>query len=178
MKQVLKKHLKDNIADIFLIGSSIKDKLIPADIDIIVLLKEKNLRQVEDALFKIKEDISFIKNLHMEPLFLDTMFDESIFLTVLHEGFSIKENKFVSEIMNLKSYVIFSYGLENLSKIDKVRFAQALYGRNGKGLLSEFGGVSLGSGSFMVDVSKEELFKEFFKKWKVIYTRKRAFVSD
>jgi predicted nucleotidyltransferase len=178
LKSLLKKHLKNNIADIFIIGSSLKDKLAPRDLDIIVLFKEKNLKQIEEELYNIKESISFIKEVHIEPLFINSMFEEKIFLTILHEGFSIKENKFLSELMNLKSMEIFSFSLENLSKIDKVRFAQTLYGRKKDGLLYNEKGVSLGQGSFMVNVEKEEIFKELMKKWKINYKCKRAFVSD
>lgn len=175
---ILKKHLKGNVVDIFIIGSSIKGKLQPNDIDIIVLLRDKDLRKAEETLFNIKESVDFIKNVHIEPLFVDSMLSESIFLTVLHEGFSIKEGKNVSDLLNIESYSIFSYNLKSLSKIDKVRFAQALYGRKKDGLLYQEKGVSLGSGSFMIPISKEEIFKEFFKKWKVKFERKKAFVSD
>lgn len=178
LKKNLKKHLKGNIADIFIIGSFLKEKILPRDIDIIVLFKEKNLKQVEEDLFSIKEDIDFIKSVHLEPIFTESMFEESIFLTLMHEGFSVRYDNFVSAVLKLKAYSIFSYGLENLSKIDKVRFAQALYGRKKDGLLFQEKGISLGFGSFMVDVRKEELFKEFFAKWKIKYIKKRAFVSD
>ena len=178
LTSILRKHLKGNLIDVFIIGSSIKDKLEPNDVDLIALFREKNMKEVEETLFNIKESINFIKSVHIEPLFVDSMFSESIFLTVIHEGFSIKENKEVSALLKQKSYSIFLYGLEKLSKIDKVRFAQALYGRKKDGLLYLEKGVSLGFGSFMVPVEKEEIFKEFFRKWKVNYTRKKAFVSD
>lgn len=178
MKRVLKKHLKGNIADIFVIGSLLKDKPLPRDIDLIILFKEKNLKLVEESFFDIREDLDFIKNVHIEPLFVDSMFEESIFLAVMHEGFSVKHGKFVSELLKVSSYCIFSYNIEGLSKIDKVRFAQALYGRKKDGLLYQEKGISLGAGSFMVDIRKEELFKEFLKKWKVKFSKKRAFVSD
>lgn len=178
MKNILKKHLRDNIADIIVIGSFLKNKLSPADIDIIILFKEKKLKDVEENLFEIKESIDFVKGVHIEPLFVDSIFKESLFLSVLHEGFSIKENEIISELLKVKAYSIFSYNLENLSKIDKVRFAQALYGRKKDGLIYNEKGISLGSGSFMVQVDKEEIFKEFFNTWKVKFLRKRAFVSD
>lgn len=178
MKNLLKKHLRNNIVDIFIIGSSFKDKLEPGDLDIIVLFKEKNLKQVEEELYNIRESVSFIKEVHIEPLFISSIFKEKIFLTILHEGFSIKENKFLSELMNLKSLEIFSFSLENLSKIDKVRFAQTLYGRKKDGILYSEKGIFLGQGSFMVPIEKEEIFKELMKKWKVNYKHKRAFVSD
>jgi hypothetical protein len=68
--------------------------------------------------------------------------------------------------------------LGNLSRIDKVRFAQALYGRKKNGLLYNEKGISLGQGSFMIPVDKEEIFKELMRKWKISYKYKRAFVSD
>ena len=178
MTNILKKHLKTNIIDIFIIGSFLKNKINTNDVDLIVLFREKNLKQVEENLFEIKEELDFIKSLHIEPIFVDSMFEESIFLTTLHEGFSIKENKNISEILNVKPYIIFSYNLENLSKINKVRFAQALYGRKKDGLLYKEKAVSLGQGSFMVLVGREEIFKEFFLEWKIKYIRKKAFVSD
>ena len=178
LKQILKKHLKNNITYILLIGSSIKNKSEPNDIDLIVLFKEKYLKQVEENLFEIREDLDFLKSVHIEPLFVDSMFEESIFLTSLHEGFSVKYWKSIIDVLGLKSYVIFMYNLENLSKLDKVRFAQALYGRKKDGILFQEKGVSLGFGSFMVDVKREEIFKEFFSKWKVKFLKKKAFVSD
>ena len=178
LRNTLKKHIKDNISDIFIIGSTIKNKIEPRDFDIIVLFKEKNLKKVEDSLFNINESINFVKNKHIEPLFVSSMFKEKIFLTIMHEGFSVNNNKKVSEIIGLKSYSIFSYNLENLSKINKVRFAQALYGRKKDGLLYAEGGISLGNGSFMVLVYKEQIFKELFSAWKVKYSYRRAFVSD
>lgn len=178
MKNLLKRHLKNNIADIFIIGSSIKNKNIPRDTDIMVLFGEKNLKQVEDELFDIKEDLGFVKEAHIEPLFIDDMFAESVFLTILHEGFSVRHGKNISDMLNLKSYSIFSYTLKNLSKLDKVKFAQTLYGRNKNGLLQAAKGISLGQGSFMVQVHDEEIFKELMKKWKINYKHKKAFVSD
>ncbi len=108
----------------------------------------------------------------------DESFEESVTFNIFHEGFSIKKNKFLSEIVKLDSYSIFSFSLENLSKIDKVRFAQALYGRKKDGLLQKEKGIILGQGSFMINVEREEIFKEFMKKWKVKFERRRAFVRD
>ena len=177
LTMLLKKHLKNNVADIFIIGSYLKDKIEPRDIDIIVLFKEKNLREVEEILYKIKEAIS-IKEIHIEPLFSDSFLSESIFLTILHEGFSIRHGKKVSEMIKVKAYSLFSYKLENLSKVEKVRFAQALYGRNKDGLIYAENGIILGQGSFMIYIEREEIFKELMKRWGIKYNYKRIFVND
>ena len=168
---------KGNVLDIFIIGSALKNKIHPNDLDIIVFFKEKNLKEVGEILFDIKERVNE-KNVHIESIFADTLFEEKIILTIFHEGFSIKKNKFISGLIKLDSFSIFSFNLANLSKIDKVRFAQALYGRKKDGLLYVEKGIILGQGSFMVSVKKEEIFKEFMKMWKIKYSRKRAFVGD
>ena len=173
----LKKQIKGNVIDIFVIGSSLKDKLEPRDLDLIVFFKEKNLKEVEEELYAIKESLN-IANLHIEPIFASSLFEEKITLSIMHEGFSIKKSAFISDTFNLKSYSIFSYSLENQSKINKVRFAQTLYGRKKDGILYTESGISLGHGSFMAPVLKEEIFKELMKKWKVKYNLKRAFVND
>ncbi len=174
---ILHKKLSSEIIDIFLIGSSLKNKIVPEDLDIIVLFRNNNLDKAGECLFDIKESLN-IKNLHIEPLFADSMLHEGIFSTILHEGFSIREKKYLSELLGVKSYSIFYFNLEHLERIDKVRFAQALYGRKKDGLLYSEKGISLGNGSFMAPVAREEIFKEMMKKWKVNYKHKRAFVSD
>ena len=177
LRSILKNKIKENIIDIFIIGSALKNKISPRDLDLIVFFREKNLRDVEERLFEIKESLK-IREVHIEPLFADEIFEESVTFNIFHEGFSIKKNKFLSEIVKLDSYSIFSFSLENLSKIDKVRFAQALYGRKKDGLLQKEKGIILGQGSFMINVEREEIFKEFMKKWKVKFERRRAFVRD
>ncbi|MEA3329385.1 MAG: nucleotidyltransferase domain-containing protein [Nanoarchaeota archaeon] len=177
LKQILKKHLTNNIADIFIIGSFLKNKLSSNDLDIIILFKEKNLSEVEATFYKINEELN-IKNLHLEPIFAESMFTEKIFLTIMHEGFSIKNNEKVSNLLNLKPFSLFTFNLKNLTKIEKVKFAQALYGRRGNGLLFAEKGTSLGHGSFKIPIENEEIFKEFFIKWKIKYARKRIFVNN
>ncbi len=177
LKKILKRNLNKNIVDIFIIGSFMKNKLNPNDIDIIILFKEKNLGEVGLNLHKIRESLKSNK-LHLESIFADTMFKEPIFVTILHEGFSIKHNKEVHDLLNLKSFTLFNYSLGNLSKIEKVKFAQILYGRKKDGLLYREKAISLGAGSFKVPVEKEEIFKEFFSKWKVKYNSKRTFVNN
>lgn len=177
LRNILKNKIKKSVIDIFIIGSALKNKFHPRDLDILVLFREKNLKEAEEMLFEIKESIDN-PEVHIEPIFADNFFEEKITLAIFHEGFSIKKNKFISDLIKLNSFCIFSFNLENLSKLDKVRFAQALYGRKKDGLLYLEKGIVLGQGSFMVNVEKEEIFKEFMKKWKIKYFKKRAFVSD
>ncbi len=174
----LKKYLHNPIiVDIFVIGSGIKDKLDFRDIDIILLLREKDYKNIENLLYEIKEDLK-IKYLHIEPIVVDDIFTEPIFLSLIHEGISVKYGAHVSDLMGYHPFFLFTFSLEGLKNIDKVRFAQTLYGRNGKGILEEEGGVSLGKGSFLAPVEKEHLFLEVMHTFKTKFEVKRVFVKD
>lgn len=177
LKGILKRLIKPQVMDIYLIGSSFKNKLAPQDIDLIFHFNEKNHSKNSEVLFYAKEKLN-LPNIHIESIYSSSLLTEPIFLTILHEGFSIKYNKKVSDMLGLKSFIQFSYDLKSLDKIKKVRFSQALYGRKKEGLLYQEKGISLGKGAIQIPVEKEELFKELFDIWGVKYKRKRVFVND
>jgi len=182
LKSKLKYYLKNkNIIDIVLIGSFLKDKEKPRDIDIIIIFTEKNYKIIEELAFQIKEGLSEIvknKEIHIEPIIIHNLFKEKIFSSILHEGFSIKNNKYFSELTGFNAFSLFTFSLNNLSKIEKVKFSQALYGRKNNGLLYEEKGKPLGKGSFIVPIQKQELFKEMLNKWKVKYKLNRTLIKD
>ena len=178
MKIKLKKYLKNKIiADIFIIGSAIKDKIKPQDIDVIVLFKNKDYEIMQEIIYEIKKDIG-IEQLHIEPLFVENMFKEKIFSSIIHEGISIRNNKNVGELIGYKPFSLFSFSLEKLEKIEKVRFAQALYGRKKNGLLKQENGKALGKGVFIIPINKEELFREIMLKFKTKFNVKRILLKD
>ena len=171
--------MKNNIEDIFIIGSSLKNKKFPNDLDLVVLFKDKSKnKEIQEILFEIKENLDFVDNVHLEPFFIEDLFSETLLLTILNEGYSIKNKKYIYEDLHVESFIMYSYTLSNLDKVQKVRFAQALYGRKKDGLLYSEKGISIAFGSIMVPIHREEIFKDFFKKWKVKFSRKKVFVSD
>ncbi len=181
LKSKLKNYLKNkNVFEIILVGSYLKDKENPNDIDLIVVFTEKDLKTIEEFTFQIKEIIRGVvgdKEIHVEPVVMSNLFKEKIFSSILHEGYSIKNNKYFSELIGFHAFSLFTFSLSNLSKIEKVRFSQSLYGRKINGLLYEEGGRSLGKGSFMVPIQKQELFKEMLDKWKVKYKLHRTLIK-
>lgn len=178
LKSRLKECLKNKlIIDIFIIGSYTKDKIEAKDIDLIVLFRERDYKKIEDIIYDIKQNLE-IENLHIEPLIVDNFLKESIFSTVIHEGISIKHNKTISELIRYKSFVLFTFSLKKLKNIEKVRFAQAIYGRKGEGILKEEGGIILGKGAFFAPISKEHIFRDIMAKFKVNYDTRRVLVKD
>ncbi len=178
LKSKLKSSLKNKfVVDIFLIGSSIKEKLTPRDIDLIVLLREKDYKKIEDTLHKIKESLD-IKEVHIEYLIVDDLLRKSISSTVIHEGISLRYERGVAELLGYKSYSLFTFSLINLKIVEKVRFAQTLYGRKNDGLIQKENGRSLGKGAFIVPVAKQELFREVLKRFKVDFALSRVLIRD
>jgi predicted nucleotidyltransferase len=165
------------VADIFLYGSAFKDKLDYKDIDILVLFRNKDYDKAAEILHQIKHDLN-LGNLHLEHLFFEEMFKESIFSSLIHEGFSLRHNQTIGKMAGYNSRWLFTYTLDNLKNVDKVRFSQALYGRKGLGLLQENKGEPLGKGAFLVPVEKEHLFREMLDKFKIKFKAKRVFVKD
>ncbi len=178
LEKKLKKYLNELlIADIFLYGSSFKDKLDFRDVDVSVLFRAKEYEKVEEILFKMKKELQ-LEKLHLEPLYVEDIFKESLFSSLLHESFSLRHHRMIGEMIGYTAYWMFSYNLDNLNPVEKVRFSQALYGREGRGLLQENKGKVLGKGAFLVPVEKEHLFKEMLVKFKVKYKASRALVKD
>ena len=160
-----------------MIGSALKNKFAPQDIDLIVLFREKNHQQIEETIYKLKKEFREYP-LHIEPLEIDKLFESKIFFPFLHEGFSIKYSKPLSQVIGYSACSLFKFSLERLKNIEKVRFAQTVYGRKNDGLLQRERGTSLGKGAFMVPIDKEELFREVLVKFKVDFIVKRIFVKD
>lgn len=168
------------MVDIFLFGSVLKSKEKPRDVDIIALFRCKDLKKMEDVLYCLKKIGDELKiDLHAEPIVVDNIFREKVYASVIHEGFSIKEMKFIRDMMGFRSYMLFTYNLENKKPSDKVRFSYALYGRKkGEGLLKNLKGEIIGKSSILVPVEKQEVMRNFFKNWNIEYKEQRVSIFE
>ncbi len=178
LKSLLKK--ENSLVDIFLFGSAMKSKEKPRDVDIIALFRRKDLKKMEDVLYCLKKIGDGLKiDLHAEPIVVDNIFREKVYASVIHEGFSIKEMKLIRDMLNFKSYVLFTYKLEDKKPSEKVRLSYALYGRKkGEGLLKSLKGEVIGRSSILVPTEKQEIMRNFFKEWKVEYNEQRVSIFE
>ena len=176
MKKLLRK--EKFLIDIIIFGSALKSKDKPNDIDICIILRNKDYAKSEEIIYKItKLGEKTGINIHCEPIIVDYLHKKRLYRTLLHEGFSVSNSMKLSELLNFKSYVIMNYSLKNKNNSQKVMFSYALYGRNkGVGLLKDVKGVSLGKGSILIPVEKIEIVREFLKQWSVQYKEKNALV--
>jgi predicted nucleotidyltransferase len=153
------KHVEDVVA----IGSSVKGKLRPRDLDLILILKDNGEK------VRLVGELSEIINAHISTVSLENLFKEPLWMAVVQEGFSVIHNRPVSEILGLESKVLFKLNLSNLEHKDRVRFNYALRGRSGgEGLLQGAGGEERGS-CLIFPTQKESEVELFLDLWKVKY---------
>lgn len=180
LKKMLKKLKKSlgliktkEIVDIIAFGSAVKGKLMPNDVDVCVVFRERindeSLKEIEIKLKKINI------NAHLSTLIVDNFFTKphSLIRTMLNEGISVFTGKPVAEQYGLSSYSLYSYSLEGMKASNKVRFVYALKGRKGeKGLIRELGGEWIADSCFIVSVEKDNEIIEILKRWNIKYKRK------
>jgi predicted nucleotidyltransferase len=166
------KENRESVFDIVLFGSFIKEKFRPEDIDLCIIFTRK-IGQDE-----IRRISGSFKGCHVEHLFLNEIYKEPLWSTLIHEGYSLTENRFLHEILGFKSYMLFTYSLKRLPPVRKSMFSHALFGRERTGgILKEVKGKTLGRGCIIVPVENSERAREFLETWKIDYSVTKAFLG-
>ena len=151
IKSKVKIYLKDpEILDIILFGSYIKGKNEPNDIDLAIISDKKEIKKIGGF------HISLIKP---KEIFFNP---PSIINTLFREGYSLKNNKFLSEVMRFKSKILFSYSLTNLNPSTKVKIVKLLRGNNSKGMVKEYGGEWIARQVFIVPLNAEYIIEKLY----------------
>jgi len=164
LRKVLKKHKQ--VEDFILFGSFVKGKYAPEDIDIALVIHKKD----SSLIGEIKGEIT-IKDLDLELITPDDMYQTRLGLTLITEGFSIKNNKFLREILGLSPMKIYTYGIKHLTQTKKV-----IFGRGLNHIIKVTKSVKLGAGSIMVPISQDSKFEEFLETWDLKYKTKEYLV--
>ncbi|MFH1440297.1 MAG: nucleotidyltransferase domain-containing protein [Candidatus Woesearchaeota archaeon] len=122
LKNLLKKY--KYLKDIIIFGSYVKGKLRPNDVDIaIILINESELIDIKKDITNIAKQIKINKNIDIE--IVDSIYD-MLWPVLLREGFSIKKNKYLFELYNIKPCVLYKYNLTKLNPVQKVQFTRGL----------------------------------------------------
>ncbi len=168
MKKSLRKLLKKykEIQDFIIFGSFVKGKYRPKDIDVAAVVDEKNISLVGE----IKEQLK-IKNLDVELIKPEELYQTRLGLTLISEGFSIKNNAFLREKLGISPMKIYIYGIRHLTQTKKV-----LFGRGLNQIMKDANGVKLGAGSVMIPIEQSSMFEEFLDTWELKYKTKEYLV--
>ncbi|MFH1511124.1 MAG: nucleotidyltransferase domain-containing protein [Candidatus Woesearchaeota archaeon] len=181
MLNSLRKHLdseagKDGIFDIVLYGSSVKGKLSPGDIDILIIFVEGTLRQRLDKTQNIKMNLKkgFHQKIDIKQILLNELFSANFFARtgILLEGISLRSGKHFSENLGFKPYTLFSWTLSGLTHSEKIRFNYILAGRGVQGIVKELGGIRVASGAIKIPIGNSTVFEDILKANKVPYNKK------
>ncbi len=168
MKKNLKKLLKEykEIEDFLVFGSLVKEKYEPKDIDMAIVLNKKNIPLVGE----IKESLN-IKNLDIELIKPNEVYQTRLGLTLITEGFSIKNNKPLRKSLGISPMKIYTYEIKSLIQTKKV-----LFGRGLNKIIEDTNAIKLGAGSIMIPVGKSGKFEDFLNTWNLKYKTKEYLV--
>ena len=169
----------NKVIDVVLFGSLVRGKNKPNDLDLCIIIKneqEKKMIDLIDSLAKVcNNEIKVQVNALVED---DLVKGNSLFKTILLEGFSIKQNKCFSEAYGFVPKALFFYDIKKFKASDKVRFHYLLRGRYGQtGLLAENKAELIKDGLIEVPISSEDLMREVLDSWKVSYKVKSVLFS-
>lgn len=157
---------KEEILDIILFGSSIKGKETPADIDLLILYKDKKNIDLSYELKKKLRAKSFeteITDKSYKELFNGSF---KAIEAILAEGYSLVYSQFVCEGLGYMNLFLFRYSLKNLNKSERMRFYYGLYGRSGqKGVLKELEAIKFSGAILLCKAESVENMKEFLTGW-------------
>ena len=160
LKEKLKKQLKqyDDVEDIIIFGSLVKDKFKPKDVDVAIIMEKKDY----DIVQKIHKQIStFEVPIHMSILLFKEIYTEPKFWkSIFVEGFSIKRNKYLREIVNIKPVEIYEYHIDKMTPTEKMQF-----NRGFNETMHSTSAFRIGAGSVVVPEEKTGKFDDFFDSW-------------
>lgn len=128
------------------------------DIDLAILLKEKV------NVMELKKSIQAVLDLpvDLQVLTLDSVYS-SLWLTLLKEGYSVKEERFLAEMYGVQPQVLYKYSLTSLSPVQRVQFSRAV-----KSVLKGEGEY-LTRSVLLVPLKLKNEVMELLKRWKIYY---------
>lgn len=169
--KIIKETLKrKEILDVILIGSLVKGKENPKDIDLIVLYNERPDSETEHKVRNQLEKV--IKNVEVINKTYDGLFKPEFFAkeSVLAEGFSLKGKKFISEGLGYSNLILYKYSLRDLNKSKRMQFYYSLYGRDKKGgILEKNKCYKFSDTIILAPIESSDMIKNFLESWKVKY---------
>jgi hypothetical protein len=149
------------IEDIIVFGSSVKSKFEPNDLDLAMIIHQTNLSLIGEISSLLP------KEAHIESLLPTQIYSTKIGLSIISEGFSIKKNRFLRDMLGIHPKKVYIYSLEGLTNTQKRQFNRAL-----KDHLAAAKADKLGSGSIIVSVEKSGFFEDFLERWNLRFKSK------
>lgn len=158
---MLRKHRQIN--DVVVFGSFLKSKFKPNDIDIMILADKKKEYTLNLSELKLKA--------HLEYRSLNEIFYEPILISLIAEGYSIKHQKYLKEIIGIKPAKLYIYKLTEFQKNKKIMFSTAL-----TKMLKTLNGERVAAGAVLIPQEKTGAFEDFLNTWELKYSTKEYLI--
>ncbi len=172
----LHKNLKKIVAqqievdDIIVFGSVVRGKEKPGDIDLLVIFRNKVVKETE---YQIRKEIEKkYKKVSIISKTLTTIFDPAFDAreSILFEGKSLLRGKTLAEQYGYNAVGMFKYYFKGWSKLKKTKYYYALNGRGAqRGIIQELTGIKLADEVILVPLHKVEAFRSFLEFWRLEY---------
>ena len=180
--KITKKFLEmPEILDIILFGSAIRGKEKPKDIDILIIYT-KNAKDIIEINYKLRKELEkILKNIEIVGKKYKEIFSPEFLAreSVLSEGFSMRQGKFISESLGFRNLVLFKYSLKRMSKSKRMLFYYSLHGRNKQGgILKSLKAYKFSDSIILSRVESSEIFKEFFNKWGIEFLEMPVLIPE
>lgn len=167
------------VEEVIVFGSVVRGKEKPKDIDIIVIFKNRVVKETE---YLIRKEIEKkYKNVSIISKTLVTLFDPAFDVreSILFEGKSFLKDKTLAEQYGYSSVGMFKYYSKGWSKLKKTKYYYALNGRGAqRGIIKELAGIKLADEVVLVPLHKIEAFRSFLEFWRVEYKYIPALIPE
>lgn len=158
------------ILDIILFGSAVKGKEKPKDVDLLVIYDLK-AKDISETSYKLRKNLEKVyRNIEITSKMYNEIFKPEFIAreSLLSEGYSLKNRKFLSEALGYKSVILFKYSLKNMNKSERMRFYYSLYGRkNEKGILDKTNSHKFAESIILSTIEGSDMIRNFLKKWNI-----------
>ncbi len=164
LKLLLKKYKL--VEDIIIFGSIVRAKSRPKDLDLALLVHQKE----ETILEKIEEEIqNELKEFKVDITVLTIKeVYAPIWLSIMHEGWSVKKEEFLPVLHQVQPSKLYKYSIKFLTPVQKVQFDRGL-----KKMIEKLQGIRIARGVILIPLEQSEQFEEFLKTWKLEFETKR-----
>jgi len=158
LQKILKKY--DFVVDIIIFGSYLKGRDNPKDIDLAFIVKEKEI----DLIPSIKKDLG-IDKVHLEFILVEKVYSNTLFLSLLNEGYSVREETYLRKILGTRPMRLYSYDLKHLA----TRSQKTLFGIALNKTLVKVNGKRIGIGVILIPIRQTSFFEDFLEVWGLKY---------
>lgn len=160
------KKYKEELLDIILFGSTIRGKEKPKDMDILLLFRQKEDRNIEYELRKELEKYYDNIEIIMKNYDSLTKKDFQARQAYLSEGFSLIKKEFIAESYGYTNIALFKYNLKGWNQTKRMQFQYALYGRDKKsGMMKQLKLSKFADTTLLCPIENTQACKEFLAYW-------------